>query len=88
MNNYAPVVQGSTVRLMLVITFIIGLKNQETDFSNAFYQAKLKQPVYLQQPEKYYNASWGDNHILGLNKSLYVKAEAPRLWYEKLKEGL
>ena len=38
-NTYAPVVQWSTVRLMLVPTCIMGLKTQATEFRNAFSQA-------------------------------------------------
>ena len=88
MNTYDPVVQWYTVMLMLVLTYIMVLKNQVPDFSNAFSQAKLNQPVYLQPPAKYSYASWGENPILQLNKSIYGQAEAPRLWYDKLKEGL
>ena len=64
------------------------LNTQSTDFRNAFAQVKLKHPVYLQPPSKYSDASWGENPILRLNKIIYGPAEAPRLWYEKLKEGL
>ena len=88
MNNYDPVVQWSTVMLMLLLTCITGLKTQSTKFSNDFYRDELKQPVYLQPPAKYSDASWGDNPILWLNKSLYGQSEAPRLWYKKLKKGL
>ena len=44
--------------------------------------------MYLQPPAKYFDASWGENPILQLNKSLYGQAGAPILWYDKLKEGL
>ena len=44
--------------------------------------------MYLKPPAKYYNASWGENPIIWLKKSLYGQAEAPRLWYEKLNEVL
>ena len=88
MNTYAPVVQWSTVRLMLVMTCILNLKTLATDFSNAFAQAELPKPVYLRPPARYDRPDWGPNPILKLNKSLYGQAEAPRLWYEKLKKGL
>ena len=72
----------------MVLNFIMGLKNQATNFRNAFAQAKLKQPVYLQPLSKESYSSWFQNPILRLNKILYGQAEAPRLWYDKLKEGL
>ena len=66
----------------------MGLKNQETNFRNDFSQDKPKQPVYTQPPDKYSDAYWGENRILWLNNSLYDQAEAPRLYYENLEEGL
>ena len=79
MNTYAPVVQCSVVRFMLVLTCAMGLNTQATDFRNYFAQAKLKKPVYLQPPEKYSDASWGESPIIWINKSLYGQSEAPRL---------
>ena len=73
MNTYATVVQWFMVRLILFLTCIMGLKTQETNSSNAFSQAELKQPVYLQPPEKYSNTSWGENPIIWLNKSYMVR---------------
>ena len=51
-NTHAPMLQWSMVRLMLVLTYIMVLKTQSTDFSNAFFQDEIKQPVYLQPPSK------------------------------------
>ena len=64
MNTYAPVVQWYMVRLMMVLTCTMRLRNQATNFSNAFARAKTKQPMYLQTPEKYSDASWDKNNIL------------------------
>ena len=88
MNTYSPVVQWSMVRLMMVLTCTMGLRNQETNFSNAFEQAELKQPVYIQPPAKYSNTCWGENPIIWINKSIYGQDEAPKLWHDKLKKGL
>ena len=62
--TYAPVVQCSNVSLIQVITCIMGLNIQATEFINAFSHDKLKHPVYLQPPAKYSDASWGENPIL------------------------
>ena len=45
MNTYDPMVQCSNVILMQVITCIVGLNIQATNFRNTFAQDKLKQPV-------------------------------------------
>ena len=36
LNSYSPVVQWATVRLMLILQCIIGLKSQSIYFTNAF----------------------------------------------------
>ena len=41
LNSYSPVVQWATVRLMLILQFILGLKSQSIDFTNAFAQADI-----------------------------------------------
>jgi hypothetical protein len=89
MDTYAPVVQWSTVRLMLIMTCMLKLKTVSIDFSNAFAQADIPQgkAVYIECPRGYEPAD-GKDMVLMLNKSLYGQAEAPRLWYEKLRKGL
>ena len=72
---------------MLVLTIILGLETQQIDFSNAFAQADLPKPVYLELPQDFPEAN-GQNMVLQLHKSLYGQIEAPKLWYEKLKTGL
>ncbi|MGH3053474.1 MAG: reverse transcriptase domain-containing protein, partial [Gaiellaceae bacterium] len=44
-DMYAPVVSWSTVRLMMTLSMLMGLKSRQVDYNNAFAQAKLKQPV-------------------------------------------
>ena len=59
------------------------------DFSNAFAQADIPKDkaVYIECPQGYEPPN-GEDMVLKLNKSLYGQAEAPRMWYEKLKKGL
>jgi len=86
-DTFAPVCSWTTVRLMLVLTTILGLQTQQTDFSNAFAQAKLPEPVYIEIPRDF-GARTGDDMVLKLKRSLYGQIEAPRLWFEKLSNGL
>ena len=41
LNLYYPVVQWDTVKLMLILQYIIGLNSQIIDFTNAFAQADI-----------------------------------------------
>ena len=57
------------------------------DFSNAFVQAKLKEPIWIHIPPGFKSTS-SEPTCLRLLKSLYGLTIAPRLWYEKLIEAL
>ena len=91
--EYAPVVQWSTIRLMLTLSLKLRLKTVQCDFDNAFVQASLPSPIYCQLPKGYKvptDASGSTQHdyVWRLNKSLYGLREAPRLWFEHLSAGL
>ena len=86
-DTYSPVVQWSTVRLMLIISIALNLKTRSTDFSNAFAQAEMKgDPVYIAVPPKM--GGFPSGSVLKLNKSLYGQVDAPKMWYDKLRAGL
>ena len=89
MDTYSPVIQWSSVRLMLIFTILFGLRTKSIDFSNAFAQANMPSDtnIYLEMPENFVTSDNSDN-VLRLKKSLYGSTIAPRLWYEKLKKGL
>ena len=40
LNSYSPVVQWATVRLMLILQFILDLQSQIIDFTNAFCSSR------------------------------------------------
>ena len=86
-ETYSPVVQWATVRLMLILTVVFNLKTKATDFSNAFAQADMSgEDVYISSPP--YMKQFLKGTVLKLNKSIYGQVDAPRRWYDKLKEGL
>ena len=94
-ETYAPVIGWSTVRLMLIFSLAFGLATRSIDFSNAFAQAELETPIFIEIPQGFEGGTTGsrngdrrNSHVLKLNKSLYGICEAPHFWYEKLKSGL
>ena len=89
LNTYAPVASWTTIRLMLILTCILQLETLSVDFSNAFAQADIPNDseVYIEVPKDFESVEEKDI-VLRLHKALYGQAEAPRLWYEKLKAGL
>ena len=75
---------------MFIFQGILGLKSQSIDFTNAFAQADIPsgEPVVIELP-RYFKSDGGQHDfVLKLKKSLYGKAEAARLWYENLWNGL
>jgi hypothetical protein len=85
-ESYAPVVQWSTVRVILIATMMFGLQTRQVDFNNAFAQATLKEEVYVDLPRGY--ASDADDCVLKLNKSLYGLVQAPKAFYDHMRSGL
>ena len=86
-ETYAPVVQWSTIRLLLSTVLTEGWTTRQVDYTNAFAQAALKEDVYVECPRLFGPAS-GTDKVLHLRKSLYGLRQAPRTFFEKLKAGL
>ena len=84
-ETYAPVVQWSSVRIFLVLTFHLQWITCSIDFVNAFVQATLEEPVWIRPPQGF---DLTPGMCLKLNKSLYGLTVAPRLWYQHLFRGL
>jgi Reverse transcriptase (RNA-dependent DNA polymerase) len=90
-DTFAPVVQWSTVRMLIMIALRYGYKTKCIDFSNAFVQAKLSTPVWIHLPRGNYQDIFGEDtegKCLELKKSLYGLSVAPKLWYLHLREQL
>ena len=86
-ETYAPVVQWSTIRLLLTTVLTEGWVTRQVDYTNAFVQAELKEEVYMEYPRMFGPKS-GIDCVLKLRKSLYGLRQAPRTFFEKLKAGL
>ena len=87
-ETYAPVVQWSTVRMLLTMTLCEGWTTKQVDYTNAFAQADLADEVYLEQPRGFASVKNQLDNVLRLKKSLYGLRQAPRTFFEKLKAGL
>ena len=86
-ETYAPVVGWSTIRLFLILSMVLQWDTKSIDFSQAFVQATLKNPVWIHLPRGFHTNE-GAGKCLKLVKSLYGLAEAPRLWYLHLFDAL
>ena len=90
-DTFAPVVQWSTIRMLMAVSLKYRYHTRSIDFSSAFVQAKLEKPVWIHLPRGHYPEQFGDDtedKCLELKKSLYGLSVAPKLWYEHLRERL
>jgi Reverse transcriptase (RNA-dependent DNA polymerase) len=77
----------STVRLVMYFTLLFSLSTRCIDFSNAFVQADLTEPIYVHLPCGFHSTT-NDQVCLKLKKSLYGISQAPKLWFEHLTRKL
>ena len=86
-DAYSPVVNWAIIRICMIYALSQQWVMVCIDFSNAFVQAKLKEPIWIHIPPGFKSTS-SEPTCLRLLKSLYGLTIAPRLWYEKLIEAL
>ena len=73
-ETYAPVVQWTTVRLMLILEVLLGLKSKQGDVTATFLHANLGEyeKVFVDMPQGFEVKGKNDrNKVLKLNKTLY-----------------
>ena len=54
-ETFAPVVAWSSVRLFLILSLTLNLDTSSIDFSSAFVQAKLQDPVWIHLPRGFHS---------------------------------
>ena len=87
-DTYAPVVDMTTVRMLLYFTLFFDLKTRCIDFSTAFLHAKLKDPIYMSYPRGIGTYLGPPDHCLKLKRSIYGLTIAPKLWFNHFKSNL
>ena len=88
-ETFAPVVDWSTVRMLFTFGVTHNWKTASIDFANAFTQAKLPEPIYLELPPGYQRANPQlSDYVMRIETSLYGDKRAANLWYNKLRDSL
>lgn len=82
-DTHSPTVAWPTVRVFLVLALTLNWHTCSIDFSNAFVQAVLEDPVWIHLPRGF-RSSHQRKTCLRLRKSIYGLCIAPRLWAETL----
>jgi hypothetical protein len=99
-ESYAPVVSWFMIRLVLLLATILNLKSRQVDYTQAFPQAKLTDPVFMRMPQGWYLDDKGElqqhpdpkhhdlKHYIQLKRNLYGCKQAARNWFHFLTQGL
>ena len=85
-ETYAPVVQWTTVRMMLILEILLNLKSKQGDVTAAFLHAKLgeDEKVYVEMPLGFRK----QGKVLKLNKTLYGLRQLPRMFWKYLTNAM
>jgi hypothetical protein len=53
-ETYTPVASWATIRLIMLLSTTMGLKTRQIDYTQAFPQAELHDPVFMRIPQGWY----------------------------------
>ena len=83
-ETWAPVVQWTTVRMMLILATQLNLATYSADVSCAFLHSDIDSEVYVEMPRGFQK----EGKVLKLLKSLYGLRQSPRLFWKYLTESM
>ena len=85
-ETYAPVVQWTTVRLILILEVLLQLKSKQGDVIAAFLHADLEknEKVYVEMPLGF----WTKGKVLKLKKTLYGLRQSLRAFWKFLTKAM
>ena len=87
-ETFAPVVRFATIRMLLAIATTMQWLMWQLDVDSAFLYGLLREKVYLQIPNGFYEEEKKAGKVLRLDKSLYGLKQAGRVWYQTLENHL
>lgn len=84
-ETYSPVAKMGSIKMCLALMAAGKMAAKQFDVKTAFLYGRLKEEVFMQQPEGY---SDGTDRVCKLNRSLYGLRQSPRCWNEKFNNCL
>ena len=76
-GTYAPVVNWSAVRLLLILSILLNLSTKQFDYTAAFVQAPIKENVFVEPPRGFPQRG----KVLKFKRSLYGLKQSPRNFF-------
>ncbi|GJU09667.1 retrovirus-related pol polyprotein from transposon TNT 1-94 [Tanacetum coccineum] len=86
-ESFAPVARIEAIRIFIANAAHKNMTIYQMDVKTAFLNGKLKEEVYVSQPEGFVDQD-NPSHVYKLKKALYGLKQAPRAWYDMLSSFL
>jgi len=89
-DNYAPVGNDVTFRVIMILRLMFGLNAVLLDVETAFLHGKLEEEIYMEIPSGYkevYQEPERDT-VLKLQMAMYGLVQAARQWFKRLSDIL
>jgi hypothetical protein len=86
-ETFAPVARLESVHIFLAYATYHGFKRYQMDVKSAFLNGPIKEEVYVEQPLSFKYEQY-PNHVYKLHKARHGLKQAPRAWYECLRDFL
>eukprot|EP00980_Cylindrotheca_fusiformis_P027375 scaffold20213_cov51-Cylindrotheca_fusiformis.AAC.3 len=84
-ETYSPVVSWNTVRLLLILSLVLGLETKQVDYTAVFVHAPIgDKDVYCEMPRGFSEPG----KVFRLKKSLYGLKQAPINFFKHIKGKL
>ncbi|GJR89319.1 retrovirus-related pol polyprotein from transposon TNT 1-94 [Tanacetum coccineum] len=80
-ESFALVARIEAIRIFIANATSKNMTIYQMDIKTAFLNGKLKEEVYVSQPEGFVNPNH-PTHVYRLKKALYGLKQAPRAWYD------
>ncbi|GKF26522.1 retrovirus-related pol polyprotein from transposon TNT 1-94 [Tanacetum coccineum] len=87
MESFAPVARIEDIRIFVANAAHKNMTIYQMDVKMAFLNGKLKEEVYVSQPEGFVDQD-NPSHVYKLKKALYGLKQAPCVWYDMLSSFL
>jgi hypothetical protein len=86
-ETYALVSRLESIRILLAHATYHHFKLYQMDVKSVFLNGPIKEEVYVEQPSGFEDSEY-PSHVYKLSKALYGLTQAPRAWYECLRDFL
>jgi hypothetical protein len=84
-KTFTHVARLESIRILLAYTTQHDFKLYQIDVKSAFFNGPIKEEVYVEQLPGFESEEY-PNHVYKVHKMLYEFKQAPRAWYECLRD--